>query len=75
MEDTTGSSLRLGLIKTYRSIQVTRANRKRQSLSKDSKKLVRLEAKLSGHIKCAIGNATNKLVDVDLSRYLLLFAI
>ena len=48
--------------KTYHQIQSIRTNRKRQGLSKDSKKLARLEAKLSGQIKTAVGTATNKLV-------------
>ena len=48
--------------KTYKQIQAIRANRKRQGLSKDSKKLARLEAKLSGQIKTAVGEATNKLI-------------
>jgi putative transposase len=46
----------------YERVKSLRANRFRQNLKDNSSKLDRLESKLSGLIKTAAGEATNKLV-------------
>ena len=47
--------------KTYKKVRNLRANRFRQNLKHDSRRLARLESKLSGQIKTIVGETTNKL--------------
>jgi len=49
--------------KLYGRVRTLRANRQRQELKKDSKRLARLERKLSGMTKTATGTVANKLVE------------
>jgi putative transposase len=46
----------------YKRVTSLRANRQRQGLKRDSKRLARLEAKLSGMIKTATGTVANQLI-------------
>ena len=48
--------------KLYKRTKTLRTNRQRQDFKKDSKRLQRLETRLSGMIKTAVGTITNKLV-------------
>ena len=48
--------------KLYKRTKDLRANRQRQEFKKDSRRLQRLEVRLSGMIKTAVGTITNKLV-------------
>jgi hypothetical protein len=48
--------------KLYKRVQTLRSNRYRQELKRDSKRLARLETKLSGMTKTITGTVTNKLV-------------
>jgi len=46
----------------HKRVRDLRANRQRQELRRDSKRLARLEARLSGMVKTATGTVANKLV-------------
>lgn len=46
----------------HNKVKLVRANRQRQGLTTDSLRLWKLEQKLSGQIKTAVGTITNKLV-------------
>lgn len=46
----------------YQSIRRIRANRQRQGLKRDSKRLARLERRLSGFCKTATGTVVNRLI-------------
>lgn len=46
----------------YRTIQGIRANRHRQGLTEDSKRLKALEAQLSGMVKTSVGRAVNQVI-------------
>ena len=48
--------------KLYSRIQTLRSNRQQQELKRDSKRLARLEAKLTGMTKTVTGTVVNKLV-------------
>ena len=57
-----GSDFKPKFDKLYKKVMTLRSNRYRQELKKDSKRLARLENKLSGMIKTATGTVANKLV-------------
>lgn len=57
-----GQSFKPQFDKTYARVQSLRANRQRQDFKKDSKRLKRLEAKLTGQVKTVTGTVANKLV-------------
>jgi putative transposase len=57
-----GKRFKPGFDKLYQRVQSLRANRQRQELKRDSRRLARLETKLSGMIKTATGMISNQLV-------------
>jgi transposase len=57
-----GANLKPKFDKLYRKLQSVRKNRQRQKLPKDSKRVNRMEGRLSGMIKSFTGNVVNKLV-------------
>ena len=61
--DIYGSHFKPQFDRQYKKLQETRANRQRQGLKRDSARLRRMEERLSGHIKTAVGTVTNQLVD------------
>jgi len=59
---TYGAKLKPKFDKLYKRVQSVRANRQRQHLPKNSKRLDALEMRLSGMVKSFTGNIVNKLV-------------
>ena len=56
-----GRDLKPKFDRQYATIKKIRANRQRQGIKTDSKRLMKLESKLSGLIKTAAGTVTNRL--------------
>ena len=57
-----GTGVKREFDRRYRHIQALRANRQRQQLSRDSRRLARAERKLTGFIKTHVGAVANQLV-------------
>lgn len=57
-----GRSFKPRFDRTYQAVRSLRANRQRQGFLKDSKRLARLETKLSGQVRTITGTVANKLV-------------
>lgn len=57
-----GSEFKPKFDNLYKRVQTLRSNRYRQELKRDSKRLARLETKLTGMIKTITGTVANKLV-------------
>jgi hypothetical protein len=57
-----GSRFKPKFNRLYKKVQSVRANRQRQGMQEDSKRLARLEARLSGLTKTATGTVSNQLV-------------
>jgi putative transposase len=57
-----GEGFKPGFDKLYTKVRDLRSNRQRQEFKEDSKRLARLEVKLSGKIKTEVGRISNKLV-------------